>query len=102
MPDVASGHNAKGVCDVCGFTYRLRELKNVIIKGRQTNIKACSECWDLDHPQLKLGEVLVRDPQSLRDPRPDNGQYGASRAQIQPVLAVVGTMFVGTVTVETS
>lgn len=102
MQRFASGRKAKGVCDVCGFTYKLRDLKSVVTKGRETNIRACSECWDPDHPQLKLGEFPVHDPQALRDPRPDSGQYGSSRAQIEPVLATVGTVFVGTVTVEIS
>ena len=102
----ASSQKALGVCDVCGFTYRLRELRNVVKKGRDTNIKACRECWDGDHPQLKLGEFPVHDPQALRDPRPDSNQFAASRAQIVPVRSAVdsggtvGTGFVGQVTVS--
>lgn len=102
----ASSQKALGVCDVCGFTYKLRELRNVIKKGRDTNVKACRECWDGDHPQLKLGEFPVHDPQALRDPRPDANQFAASRAQIVPVRSAVdsggtvGTGFVGQVTVS--
>ena len=95
----ASSQKALGVCDVCGFTYRLRELRNLIQKGRDTNLKACRECWSPDHPQLKLGEFPVHDPQALRDPRPDSNQYAQSRATILPIKSVVGTGFVGTVTV---
>jgi len=100
MQRFASGKKAKGVCDVCGFTYKLRELKTTTVKGRVTNIKACPECWDEDHPQLRLGEFPVHDPQALRDPRPDFGQYGQSRAQIQPVTSVSGRGFIGVVTVS--
>jgi len=102
----ASSQKALGVCDVCGFTYRLRELRNLIVKGRDTNTKACPECWNPDQPQLKLGEFPVHDPQALRNPRPDSNQYAQSRAQIIPVRSAVesgstvGTGFVGTVTVE--
>ncbi len=96
----ASSQKALGVCDVCGFTYKLRELRNLVRKGRDTNIKACPECWDPDHPQLKLGEFPVHDPQALRDPRPDSNQYSASRALIEPVKPVVGTGFIGRVTVQ--
>jgi hypothetical protein len=96
----ASSQKALGVCDVCGFTYRLRELRNLIEKGRDTNLKACRECWSPDHPQLKLGEFPVHDPQALRDPRPDSNQYAQSRALILPMKSVVGTGFVGTVTVN--
>jgi hypothetical protein len=96
----ASSQKALGVCDVCGFTYRLRELRNLVEKGRDTNLKACRECWSPDHPQLKLGEFPVHDPQALRDPRPDSNQYAQSRALILPMKSVVGTGFVGTVTVN--
>lgn len=98
----ASNKRALGVCDVCGFTYKLRELRNVFKKGRDTNIKACPECWDGDHPQLKLGDFPVNDPQALRDPRPDFNQLASSRALIEPVKPVVGTVFVGQVVVSIS
>jgi len=98
----ASSKRALGVCDVCGFTYKLRELRNVFKKGRDTNIKACPECWDGDHPQLKLGDFPVNDPQALRDPRPDFNQLASSRALIEPVKPVVGTVFVGRVVVNIS
>lgn len=96
----ASSQKALGVCDVCGFTFRLRELRNLIEKGRNTHLKACRECWNPDHPQLKLGEFPINDPQALRDPRPDSNQYAQSRALILPMKSVVGTGFVGTVTVN--
>jgi len=98
----ASSRKARGICDVCGFDYKLTELKNVYVKGRNTNTKACRECWDYDHPQLKLGEFPVDDPQAIRDPRPDNAEYAQSRAQIIPVRPAVGTGFIGTVTVSIS
>ena len=67
----ASSKKAIAYCDVCGWQYKLKELRSLIVKGRATNIKACPECWNGDHPQLKLGEFPVNDPQALRDPRPD-------------------------------
>jgi len=85
----ASGKKALGICDVCGFQYLLKELKNVYTKGRNTNVKACSECWDPDHPQLRLGEFPVDDPQALRDPRPDSAELAASRRLIIPVRGVI-------------
>ena len=102
----ASAKKALGVCDICGFTYRLRELKNLVVKSRDTNMKACPECWNPDQPQLMLGSFPVDDPQALRNPRPDTNQYAASRAQIVPVRSVVdsggtvGTGFIGQVTVQ--
>ena len=73
----ASARKAIAMCDVCGFEYKLKELKNLVTKGRNTNIKACPECWNPDQPQLKLGEFPVDDPQAIRDPRPDTS-LGAS------------------------
>lgn len=96
----ASEKRALGVCDVCGFTYKLKKLRTTIVKGRETNIRSCPSCWDPDHPQLRLGEYPVYDPQALRNPRPDNAQYGDSRGQIIPVRAVVATGFVSTVEVS--
>jgi len=96
----ASGKKALGVCDICGFTYKLRELKNLVVKSRDTNLKACPECWNPDQPQLKLGSFPVDDPQALRNPRPDSNQYASSRALIEPVRPVVGTGFIGQVTIQ--
>jgi hypothetical protein len=70
---------------VCGFRYRLRELQPLIIKGKNTNILACTECWNPDHPQLHLGEYPVSDPQAIRNPRPDFTGYPQSRELTLPV-----------------
>jgi hypothetical protein len=67
----SSSQKVIALCDVCGFQYKLRELKNLFVKGRDTNVKACRECWSPDHPQLRLGELPVHDPQAVRDPRVD-------------------------------
>jgi hypothetical protein len=80
----ASGKNAIAECDVCGFRYKLRELQALIIKGKNTNILACPECWNTDHPQLHLGEFPVSDPQAIRNPRPDFTGYAQSRALVLP------------------
>ena len=116
----ASTKRAIAECDICGFQYKLRELKNLIRKGRDTNLKAWPTCWNPGQPQLKLGEFPVDDPQAIRDPRPDRslGVAGAnSSRQIQgggnPVGAgddpfgltpndLVATGQVGTVTVTTT
>jgi hypothetical protein len=79
----ASNKIAIADCDICGFQYKLRDLKDLIVKGTNTNLKACIECWNVDHPQLKLGEFPVDDPQAIRDPRPDRslGESGASSSR---------------------
>ena len=67
----AAGKRAIGLCDICGQRFKLKELKEQVVKGRRYNLLTCSECWSPDHPQLHLGEFPVDDPQGLRNPRND-------------------------------
>jgi hypothetical protein len=116
----ASNKRAIAECDICGFQYKLKTLRDIIEKGRNTHLKACNECWNEDHPQLKLGEFPVHDPQAIRDPRPDKslGDAGSTSSRVtqwgwNPVggptsfydnlvpNTLVGTGSVGTVTVTT-
>jgi hypothetical protein len=71
----ASGKIAIAICDRCGFQFRLRELRTLIIKTKQVNMLVCRECWEPDQPQLQLGMYPVDDPQALRNPRKDNTYY---------------------------
>lgn len=68
----ASGKKAIAICDVCGFQFRLKELRALVIKTKNVNVLACKECWSPDQPQLQLGMYPVDDPQGLRNPRRDN------------------------------
>lgn len=67
----SSGKYSIAECDRCGFRYKLKELKKLVIKTKQVNIKVCNSCWEMDHPQLQLGMYPVDDPQAVREPRPD-------------------------------
>ena len=103
----ASSKRAIAECDVCGFRYKLKELRNLIVRGSDTNIKACIECWEPDHPQNELGRYPVHDPQAIRNPRPDFTGYPKSRAIIYSgsesnKLSFATTGFIGSVTVSTS
>ena len=103
----ASTKRAIGECDICGFRYKLRELRNIIRKGNNTNLKACPTCWDSDHPQLKLGMHPVNDPQAIREPRVDYVGYAESRAfkysgSLDKKLQFVMSASLGAVTVTTS
>ena len=84
MPNrFASGKKAIAECDVCGFRYKLKELKALTIKTRNTNILACPACWTPDQPQLQLGMYPVDDPQALRNPRPDNSYWQSGLTGLQ-------------------
>ena len=61
----ASAKHTIAECDRCGFQYKLKELKNLYIKAKDTNIKVCKECWEPDHPQNMQGMYPVDDPQAI-------------------------------------
>jgi len=71
----SSGKFAISQCDRCGFRFKLKQLKQLVIKTKNVNILVCKECWEPDQPQLQLGMYPVNDPQAVRNPRPDLGYY---------------------------
>lgn len=71
----SSGKHAIAECDRCGFRYKLKELKSLVIKTKNVNILVCQSCWEPDQPQLSLGLYPVNDPQAVRNPRPDTSYY---------------------------
>jgi len=71
----ASGKWAIAECDRCGFRYKLKQLKKLVIKTKNVNLLVCPTCWEKDHPQLLLGMYPVVDPQAIENPRPDNSYY---------------------------
>ena len=73
----AAGKKAIAMCDRCGQRYKLKTLKEEVIKTKRFNLLVCEECWDPDHPQLQLGMYPVDDPQALRNPRNDTTYYQA-------------------------
>lgn len=78
------GKRAISECDRCGQRYKLKQLKELIVRTRNINILVCPQCWDPDHPQLKQGMYPVEDPQALRRPRPDQTlYYGSPSRDIQ-------------------
>jgi hypothetical protein len=96
----ASDNKALAECDVCGFRYKLRTLRYLVVKTKTTNIKACNECWSPDQPQLQLGMYPVDDPQAIRNPRPDFTGYPQSRSQVIQAFGMTTTSFVGQVTIS--
>ena len=70
----SSNKNANGICDRCGFTYKLRVLRTERVNLVETNLLVCPTCWDPDHPQNMQGRIDYSDPQALRNPRVDTWQ----------------------------
>ena len=69
-----SGKHAISECDRCGQQYKLKALKELIVRTRKTNVMVCPTCWDVDHPQNMQGMYPVEDPQALRNPRTDKSR----------------------------
>lgn len=87
MPNkFASAKFSIAECDRCGFRFKLTQLKTLVIKTKNVNIKVCSECWEQDHPQLQLGMYPVEDAIGVRNPRPDVSYRtsGTNGLQINP------------------
>jgi len=117
----SSGKNTIADCDVCGQRFKLKQLKELVVKAKRINTLACPECWSPDHPQLMLGTFPVEDPQAVRNPRPDKsrvptGIYSSRDTQwgwapvggassFDTALTpnyLVATTHVGTVTIQVS
>ncbi len=97
----ASGKHAIAICDICGWTFKRKELRELVIKTKNINILVCAQDWSPDQPQLQLGMYPVDDPQALRNPRPDSPSYPTSRELwIQSTSSVYAVVQVsrGTVT----
>jgi len=66
---MASNKRALGVCDQCGFAFKLRTLKR-----SSYGTLVCYTCFDgafdlQNHPQNKTPDVT--DDENLKDPRPE-------------------------------
>lgn len=100
MSQYAVGKRALGICDRCGFTYKLHDLQYLVVNRQSTGLKVCDDCWEPDHPQNEHGRYPIRDVQALRDPRPDSGDRANSRGQTVPVNGVLAKGDVGVVGVQ--
>lgn len=93
----SSGRNSLAICDICGFQYKHKDLKEVYRKLEPTGLLACPPCWDKDHPQLTVGMQETTDPQGIRNARPDSAELAASRAFIIPIVSTPSFVQLGDV-----
>lgn len=72
-PPNPSNLEPKGVCDRCGFTWKLADLQyQHDWRGTQMvnlNIRVCPTCLDEPSPAFRT-IILGPDPEPIRDPRP--------------------------------
>lgn len=83
----ASGKRSIAMCDRCGQQFKLKRLKEEVIKTKRYNLLVCEECWDPDHPQLQLGMYPVDDPQAVRNPRRDSTYVTAGTNSLEINIA---------------
>lgn len=100
----ATGKKALGICDRCGFTYKLNELRYETENKVRNGLRVCYTCYDPDQPQLDVNLVSTIDPQTLYDARVDTGE--ASSRKLFGFDPVTGTGLVmhgsiGKVTITT-
>lgn len=76
----ARGEKAVGHCDRCGWKYKLKDLRK-----EWSGNKVCANCWD-PKPQDFPPNPRVRDPQALRDPRPDHDDVDPPESQLKDHL----------------
>ena len=62
----ALGKFALGLCDRCGFEYKLNELRE-----EWNNLKTCPDCFEPKAPQLDPTPEIT-DSEALYKPRPNN------------------------------
>ena len=70
----AVGKKSLGICDRCGFTYKLNKLKYEVQDQKRTGSRICPNCFDPDQPQYRVGEINTSDNISLFNPRPDSNK----------------------------
>ncbi len=63
-----------GFCDRTGFRYPLSELVEQWENGEPNGLLVGRDMMDIDHEQLRIGEVDASDDQTLDNPRPDTSQ----------------------------
>jgi hypothetical protein len=97
----ATGKYAYGVCDICGVSYRLSELKGTTVRGRPTGLLVCPIDWDADHPQNFLPEVLQADAEALRNARPEDMYKSRILPHWRPCDALPVSLAIGQVEVLT-
>ena len=60
------------VCDRCQVVVSYYSLRRELFDGHDQGIKVCPDCWDMDHPQLRVKYIFMKGQTVLDDPRTDN------------------------------
>jgi hypothetical protein len=60
-----------GLCDRCGFEYKLNSFVKQVVARKATNTLVCGYCLDEDQPQWFPARVVSGDPTPIPNARPD-------------------------------
>ena len=71
MSNFTTGKHAFGFSDRSGFRYPLKGLVEQNVNGQPSGLFVGRDEVDIDHEQLRIGEVDASDSQTLENPRPD-------------------------------
>lgn len=95
------GQHTLGICDRCGWAYKLIELTEEVKDKNPTNIFTCPTCFDLDHPQYEVSRLrLDPDPAPLLIAKPDIGEaQSRSLSRFNPVYGLEVIVEIGSVTI---
>lgn len=91
----SSSVEPRGVCDCCGFTYSLVDLKFQFEWAgatlQNTGFRHCPTCLDVPNQQLRA-IIIPPDPVPVRDPRPDlNAIMVSTSGTYYPAANFLGT-----------
>lgn len=82
-----TGKYARAMCDRCGD-----EIAYLDLKDEWTGLRVCKYCWD-PKTALEFPSNFPVDPESLKDPRPDNDVEAANGTVAIP--NIIPTSFSG-------
>lgn len=89
MAQFASGKIALAICDVCGLTCKYTDLQELVRDKSPTGVKACKDCFDPDHPQYRVDDLVVDDAIALEDPRPDVPRADFTDVTLVPAISTL-------------
>ncbi len=96
----ASGYEALGICDICGFTCKYTEMREYIFNQVPNGLKVCPSCFDVDNQQLQVGKNAKVEAIALWKPRPDSGiPFCRGFFGWSPVIGLQAQVTLGQVTV---
>jgi hypothetical protein len=97
----ASGYEALGICDICGFSCKFVEMREYIFNQVPNGLKVCPTCFDIDNLQLQVGKHPKEEAIALLRPRPDSGiPFCRGFFGWYPVIGLQAQFTLGEVTVE--